>query len=76
MPDYLRRALRTLFQTGTTAALIGAYAVFVHPLTAEQTAAALGLGTVVVSFGQNLLEEQGTVPALLKGPTPPAAGGG
>lgn len=72
--DATRRAARTLFQVGTVTALIQLYNVMVgdqRQLNADQVAAVTTVGTILVSLIQNLLEEQGAVPEMLKGP--PAA---
>lgn len=74
-PDAARRATRTLFQVGTVTALIQLYNVMVgeqRQLNADQVAAVTTVGTILVSLIQNLLEENGAVPEMLKGP-PPAA---
>lgn len=68
MPDALRRALRTLFQAGTAGVVVACYQAFVHPLTAEQAAAALAGLTVVFTFGMNALEDAGAIPAFGKAP--------
>lgn len=72
--DPARRALRTLFQIGTVTALIALWNAFAAtPLTAGQTSAITAVGTLLVSFAQNFLEEQGAVPKMFKGPTPDPA---
>jgi hypothetical protein len=73
MPDSLRRALRTLFQAGTAGVIVACYQAFVHPLTPEQAAAALAGLTVVITFGQNALEDAGAIPAMGKAPASPGA---
>lgn len=66
-----RRMLRTLFQVGTVTLLIQGYNVFVEPdLTAEQVSWLTAFGTMLVSFGQNALEDANVVPKMLKGPGP------
>lgn len=72
--DATRRATRTLFQVGTVTALIQLYNVMAgdqRELNADQVAALTTVGTIIVSFLQNLLEEQGAVPEMLKRPTAP-----
>jgi hypothetical protein len=70
--DALNRGIRTLFQVGTVTLLIQGYNLFAStPLTADQTAWATAFGTMIVSFVQNMLEDSGAIPSLLKGdPTP------
>lgn len=71
--DPVRRASRTLFQAGTVQALIQLWNAFSPTdITIEQAAILTTLGTPLVSFIQNLLEEQQVVPTMLKGPTPHA----
>jgi hypothetical protein len=72
--DATRRAARTLFQVGTVGALIQLYNVMVgdqRQLNADQVAAVTTVGTILVSLIQNLLEENGAVPEMLKRPTAP-----
>lgn len=56
--DALARALRTLFQAGTVAAVILLLAQFelIH-WNEQQTAAVMGVATILVTFVQNLLED-------------------
>lgn len=68
MSDALRRALRTVFQAGTAAVVVACYQAFVRPLTVEQSAAALAGLTVVITFGQNWLEDNAGLPAIGKAP--------
>jgi hypothetical protein len=73
-PDAARRATRTLFQVGTVTALIQLYNVMVgdqRQLNADQVAAVTTVGTILVSLIQNLLEENGAVPEMLKRPSAP-----
>jgi hypothetical protein len=66
--DAARRAVRTLFQVGTITALIQLYNVMTsRPLTADQVAAVTTVGTLLVSFLQNLLEQEQVVPEMMKG---------
>lgn len=73
MNDPARRATRTLVQTSFAGAIIAVLSVFgiIH-WTDLQTIAVMAVVTPLVGFGQNLLEDRGTIPALLKAaPTPP-----
>lgn len=70
--DAARRAGRTGVQGGIVALAITGWNLFATtPLTAEQTTWAMGVGTLLVSFIQNLLEQQHVLPELMKD-TPPA----
>ena len=56
--DALARALRTLFQIGTVAAVIVLLAQFDYiDWTEQQTAAVMGVAGIVVTFMQNLIED-------------------
>ncbi len=69
--DPVRRALRGLFQVGAVTLAIQGYNLFApRPLNAEQTAWVTAFGTFLVAFVQNMLEEAGAVPTMLKGPAP------
>lgn len=64
--DPTKRALRTLAQASTVAAVLAVAVAFGVPLTEMQVGAIMALATPLLSAVQNLLEEAGTVPTLLK----------
>jgi hypothetical protein len=70
--DAQRRALRTLIQVGFVQALMQLWNAFSPPLpadlTPEQMIAITTIGTPLVAFAQNWLEDNTTAPALLKAP--------
>ena len=67
--DSTRRALRTLVQVSFVGVIITLLSSFeVINWTAQQTAAVMAFATPVVVFIQNLLEDNTSVPALLKAP--------
>ena len=69
MSDAQRRAIRSLFQTGSGAVIFAFTNVMGWTkLTPEQMAALLALWAIVASFVQNWLEDNTEMPALLKGP--------
>ncbi|HEX6537490.1 MAG TPA: hypothetical protein VF041_23110 [Gemmatimonadaceae bacterium] len=70
LPDWLRRAIRTLAQVAVVEAVIQVLLAFGVPITPVQHTAILGLATPVVSAIQNALEDKGVVPALGKAPAP------
>ena len=66
MPDWLARIIRTALQIGAAGgftALITEWAKLVPPQYAPMILAG---SLILVSFSQNLLEDKGVVPALLK----------
>jgi hypothetical protein len=67
MPEWVKRVLRTLFQTSTAGVLV-AFAVAFGWVNGEAQAAALfGVLTVVCTAGQNALEENvAHFPKMLK----------
>jgi hypothetical protein len=69
MSESLRRSLRTLLQAGTAEVVVLFLEAFLFDFDTSQHAALLGALTVLCSFGHNALEESGTVPKLLKGPS-------
>lgn len=73
MTDKLRRALRGLLQYFTGSVLTSLIDIFLE-LTDKETLLVAGILGAVVAFFMNLLEDNGTIPALLypKGikPTP------
>lgn len=67
--DPLRRSLRSLLQVGLLQGLLQLYNAFAAvPLTADQNAAIMVVGTPILAFAQNLLEDSGYIPSLLKAP--------
>jgi hypothetical protein len=71
MPDALRRAIRTFAQVAVAAAVLAAYNVFAPEhlrLSTEQQAAIIAVLTPLFSYLQNLAEDAGAIPALLKAP--------
>lgn len=73
MSDAQRRALRTLVQVGLVQALIQLYNAFApvqYDLTLEQQSAITVVATPIVVFIQNWLEDNTSVPTLLKGDGP------
>jgi len=75
MNDTARRVTRTSAQLGLAAAILAFVNAFSPTaLTPAQVGALGALLTILVSTAQNLLEEQGAIPPILKGPAPrPAA---
>lgn len=69
MNDATRRGLRSLLQVGIVQALIGLWNAFAtNDLTTEQVTAITLVATPLLSFAQNLLEDQTSFPAFLKSP--------
>lgn len=68
--DSVRRVVRTSVQTGAAGAVVALIAAFT-PLNPTQTAALTSVLTLAFSYLQNLLESQGAIPPMLKGPPPP-----
>jgi len=67
--DALRRSLRGLVQIGFVSAIIIMLAAFeIISWNETQTAAVMAVATPIVSFIQNLLEDNGTIPAYGKSP--------
>lgn len=69
MSDALRRSLRGLVQIGFVSAVIIMLAAFgIISWDETQTAAVMSVATPIVSFIQNLLEDNGTIPSYGKSP--------
>lgn len=71
MSDAQRRAIRTLIQSVPAAVLVGGWNLFAPPnlqMTPQQTAFITILLVALTTFGQNWLEDNTSVPALLKAP--------
>lgn len=68
MSDALRRALRTGFQFIVAGGLTAVINEFATDLTGQQQALVQGLNMLLVTFAQNWLEDNTSVPALLKAP--------
>lgn len=90
MPDYLRRAIRTFIQSfcgaiissGVLSAAATAGVVDWSVVTKILIAALAGGVTGLLTLGMNALEDNGSIPAVLKAPAsegvnpvPPDAGG-
>lgn len=71
MNDPIRRALRGLLQLGVAETLVQFIEAFLVHLDEAQHVALLGVINLAVTFGQNWLEDNTTVPALLKAPPSP-----
>lgn len=72
MNDALRRAARGTIQVGLAEGIIQFLEAFVTTFDEAQHVAALWLLTTVVTFVQNMLEDNTAFPALLKAPPGPA----
>lgn len=69
MPDWVRRALRTLLQITVVEAVIQLLLVFGVPITPAQHTAIIALATPFVTAAQNALEDHvQAFPAILKAP--------
>lgn len=67
--DSIRRSIRGLAQVTFVQACIGLYQAFASmPLTGEQIMAITIFATPLVTFSQNLLEDNTRLPAILKAP--------
>lgn len=66
MSETKKRSLRTLLQVGTVSAIIGLLVAFGVDLSGKQIEAIQSLGTILVVFLHNLLEDKEVVPTLLK----------
>lgn len=66
--DPARRAIRTLLQLIASGGLTVLVGEFVDGLTPRQAALTLAAWQVVVTYLQNVLEDKGTIPSLLKAP--------
>lgn len=73
--DALRRGFRTLIQVSLVQGLMQLWNAFAPPLpadlTLEQMSAITVVGTPIVTFAQNWLEDNTSLPALLKAPASP-----
>lgn len=68
MTDALRRGTRTFLDVAFVTAIVQALVEFGVDLTADQRAILVTLGTYATSAVKNALEDNGTIPALLKAP--------
>lgn len=69
MSDPQRRSLRAFLQIGFVQALIQLWNAFAEvDLTAEQVTAITIVVTPLLVLGQNMLEDVGAIPALVKAP--------
>lgn len=75
MNDAAARAARTLFQVGTVTVIVQALVAFNVPLSGPQQAALTAVLTVVFTFVQNLLENNGALPTVGKELQSPEAHG-
>lgn len=67
----IQRALRTLAQLIVAGGLTALVDQLAHGLGASTAALVLAGWQVVVTLAHNALEDAGTIPTLLKTPTPP-----
>lgn len=68
MSDALRRGTRTFLDIAFVEAVLQVLMAFGVDFTEAQHAAILVVAPFFISFGKNLLEDNGTIPALLKAP--------
>ncbi len=66
MPDWLKRPLRTLFQASTAGVIVAVLEAFVLDFTPEQNLALMAGLSLLVSMGQNALEDSGAIPTMQK----------
>lgn len=66
MPEWAKRALRTIVQAGNAGIVTAALVAFGWLNGEAQTAATLGVLTVLFAAAQNALEDAGKVPKLLR----------
>lgn len=67
MPDYVQRALRTLLQLLAGGGFAALFSALIDMTDVRYQALLAGFFVVLVAFAQNYLEDEGLIPAVMKG---------